>query len=1465
LAIAAAVLLLPAVLALCPWLVTEMFSSTYLPHGFCFLWNPRLIALHVVSDTVIWLSYMAISATLLHLVIGNRSKVPFPRIFLLFGAFIVACGFTHLLDVVVLWQPLYWLAGDVKLLTAFASLLTAVALPFYLPGVKSMLRNAKIAADNEHRFLAATNSSLDSFYILESIRDASGKIVDFRHAFVNSLAAGLINRRPEEVVGRSICELVPANREAGLVDKYAQVVETGEPMIYEFPLTGFEDVNASWLKIQIVKLDDGVAITCSDISESKRRELAIEENERRFVAVAESSLDSLFLLKSVRDAAGEIVDFRYLFVNSNASRMAGLERERLVGALVGDLMPAYRSQGFFDEYRRVAETGAPYTHEYRVVGYPTVSARWIRIQAVKLDDGVSVTASDISDRKRREEKSAENERRFLAAAESSMDSFFILDSLRAASGEIEDFRFAYVNPKAAALVSREPEQLIGHGLCELMPWHRDNGFLDRYRRVVETGESYIAEFPMDFEEVNASWVKHQVIKLDDGVAITVSDISERKRREDALAENERRFLAAAEGNLNNFYIFDSLRDVDGEIVDFRFAYVNRIGANFISREPGEVLGRLLTEIVPETVTEGYIEMFKHVVETGQPLSGEFPMDFKDVSASWMALQVTKLDDGVAVTSSDITQRKRRDALIAENERRFIAIAESSLDALFLLDSVRGPEGQILDFRFSFVNEIAARMVGRRRDRLVGQLLCELMPKHRERGLFDAYRRVAETGEPHAEEFAVDGLDDGIGAEWVRLQVVKLDAGVAVTASDTTARMRAAEELRRAKDAAEEANRAKSEFLANMSHEIRTPMNAILGMTHLALRAAPDARQLNYLTKINNAAQALLGIVNDILDFSKMEAGKMELERIPFSLQEVFDNLADVVAEKAGQQGIEIVFSIDREVPRYLVGDPLRLRQILINLVNNAVKFTPAGEIVVHVGMQESEGPEVRLVFSVRDTGIGMSREQISNLFRSFAQGDSSITRKYAGTGLGLVICKQLCGLMDGSISAESELGAGSTFVFTAAFGAAADAGPTPAHAQLGAILSKSILVVDDNLHVRQVLLAMLEAQGFAPSAVGSGEEALVWLRSESRAGRPCDLVLMDWRLEGIDGVETARRIKADRTLARTPAILMISAFEREVVLQAAAGFPFAGFLVKPVNESMLIDSIVTIFATESSDQPAQSGRALPAGPGSFRPELAGRRVLLVEDNEINRDLATELLGDLGISVALAVNGRDGIERVESEPFDLVLMDLQMPIMDGLTAARTIRANPRFRDLPILAMTAHAMSGDRERSLAAGMNDHITKPIHPSRLTEALLRWMPAKREREASAASAAAPIEDDVPADLPPFDVPLALARANGKPKLLRKLLLGFRARYADAAPELRGHVEAGRREDAERLAHSLKSAAATLEAHDLAAAAAAVETAFRARRLENLSDLIDDMEKALGPAVAAAASLEMSPAEISR
>ena len=631
--------------------------------------------------------------------------------------------------------------------------------------------------------------------------------------------------------------------------------------------------------------------------------------------------------------------------------------------------------------------------------------------------------------------------------------------------------------------------------------------------------------------------------------------------------------------------------------------------------------------------------------------------------------------------------------------------------------------------------------------------------------------------------------------------------------------------------AEAATRMKSDFLANMSHEIRTPMNAIIGMSRLALKADPDPKLRNYLGKILGAGEHLLGIVNDILDFSKIEAGKMTLERVPFDLNELLEHLSNLTAIKTDARRVELVFRVGRGVPARLVGDPLRLGQVLINLTNNAVKFTERGEIVVAVEVA-ARGPDaVTLRFSVSDTGIGMDEAQLAQLFQSFSQADGSITRRYGGTGLGLSISKQLVELMEGGIGVTSTPGVGSSFRFTVKLGVGEETGAVAAPgAPLQAV---RVLVVDDSETAREALVEMLDAFGVTAHAVASGEQALEMLTGTATRGAPYQVVLMDYMMPGWDGVETIRRIHAQAELAAPPAILMVSACTREAVQQQEGQLPLHGFLNKPVGPALLYHSLLQVLRPELAQANA------PARVDTGARELArlrGARILLVEDNTNNREVALDFLAAAPVQVDVAVHGLEALRMVQERDYDLVLMDIQMREMDGLTATRRIRAIERLRALPIVAMTAHAMAGDRDKSLAAGMNDHITKPIDPEQLLRALLTWIAP--ERLAGRINAGAPLpHPELAAPLDPVVLPaiggvdweLALAGVNGQQARLLKRVRSFVQEYRQAPRQLADALAAGEHAPVQALAHNLKSSAAYVGAHALSSQAALVEEKLRA------------------------------------
>ncbi len=719
------------------------------------------------------------------------------------------------------------------------------------------------------------------------------------------------------------------------------------------------------------------------------------------------------------------------------------------------------------------------------------------------------------------------------------------------------------------------------------------------------------------------------------------------------------------------------------------------------------------------------------------------------------------------------------------------------------------------------------------EQLLGKTAFDLFPKERASALHSADLEVMKATRPviEGERSLVDAQGNMV---WIQMTKVLLRnqkneiSGIVGVNRDITLRKLAEVGLYQAKEAAEAANRAKSEFLANMSHEIRTPMNGIIGMTELALQTSLTDEQRDFLTMVKTSADSLLTVINDVLDFSKIEAGKLEIDRTAFDLRENLEETIRSFSVRAGQKELELVSDIRSNVPQAVLGDPVRLRQVIVNLLGNAIKFTDQGEVVLQVDGKTMEGDTVELHFAIRDTGIGVPKEKQELIFESFAQADTSSKRKYGGTGLGLTISSRLVTMMGGKIWVESEAGQGSTFHFTMR---CESLPKMPEKIEGNASLNLvgiPVLVVDDNPTNRRILERTLCQWGMKPTLVASGWAALAELRRAKEIGQVPPLVLLDAQMPHLDGFSTAAKIKQDKGIASLTIMMLTSGGQRGDA-DKCKEVGISAYLTKPVRQEELRQAIQQVLGLKQK----RENESNLITRHSIRKTAAILRVLLAEDNAINRELAIRLLTKRGHAVEVATNGKLALDMLEGGYFDVILMDVQMPVVDGFEATAAIRSKEKFtgKHIPIIAMTAHAMKGDRERCLAAGMDEYISKPINAIELMEIL-----------ESFSDSTIPVSPPPEQALPALDKKVALTRVGGDQALLIDLGRLFSGESAKLLAAIR---DAADRKDIEALqnaAHSLKGSVATFAADEAFEAATKVEKLASSGDLTAINEAISSL-----------------------
>ena len=956
-----------------------------------------------------------------------------------------------------------------------------------------------------------------------------------------------------------------------------------------------------------------------------------------------------------------------------------------------------------------------------------------------------------------------------------------------------------------------------------------------------------------------------------GVSGLWLDISERKRAEAEFRRSKHLFATIIE----NIPAMVFVKRAD----KLSFEMVNRHAELTLGRSREQLLGKTDHDFFPPQQAAAFVGADRKLLATGQmvEIDQEAINTADGTTRHFTTRKVVLRDDAgrashVLGVSIDVTERKRASEVLhattrrLEQSERFIRTVTDNLPGMV---SYWGH-----DLRCQFANKFYNEWFGRSSAELLGIHMSELLGLE----LFDVYAPHVEgvlAGRPQS--FERDLLDPAgqVRHTWTNY-IPDFDdnggvRGFFVLASDVSELKRTElrlhelnEQMGRARDKAEAASVAKSEFVANMSHEIRTPMNAIIGLARLLEESPLERRERSYVGKIQMATQSLLNIVNDVLDFSKIEAGQMVLERRRFQIEHMLGSVAVLLANSAWARGVEPVFVLDPRVPAELVGDALRVEQILINLVGNAVKFTRQGEVVLSIRSVAEDAASVTVEFSVRDTGIGIGAAEQEHIFDAFSQGDSSTSRKYGGTGLGLAICRRMVDLMGGNISVSSTLGAGSDFRFRCRFERVAEepAG-TAADARAGGRPPPlSLLIIDDNASVRAMLEDWCAAQGWHSRSADGGAAGLALLRAHADGAQAADLVLLDAAMPGMDGISMLTEARADALLALPPVIMLVADQDSENLEHLADSLMLAGIVAKPATPARLLAAV-------SAVRDGRNGRSAPSVLPVSTPLsglLAGVRVLLVEDNEINQEVAQYILLHSGAHVAVAANGRLAVDLLAHTPdaWDVVLMDLQMPVMNGYEATRAIRALG-LADLPIVAMTANAMDEDRLRAIASGMNAHVAKPIDVDDMIATLTRLVPALAGAAGNGAAppgAPAAATPEVPASLPGIDLAAALHRFGGDYGAFLALLKRFENSQGDAVEETRRLLAAGQAQQAAQLLHRVCGVAANLGATHVASLAGAAEKALKAAPPQATASLLQQLENAMSEVIVAARTLPLPRSE---
>lgn len=1035
-------------------------------------------------------------------------------------------------------------------------------------------------------------------------------------------------------------------------------------------------------------------------------------------------------------------------------------------------------------------------------------------------------------------------RKLSRAVEQSGSTIVIADT----NGKIE-----YANRKFADSTGYTLEEALGNNPRILKSGHTSPEEYKNLWSTITSGREWHGEFhnrkkngDLYWESATISPITNESGKITHFLAVK-DDITERKIALEALSESEARMRALFSAMTDVIIAYDS---------DGRYLQISSNDQSQLSRLPDEFIGRTVSEMFPEQAAL-ILDTIRRTLETRKVTTIEYSLVIENAEL-WFSANVSPMSDNSVIwVARDITESKRNATELAREKQFFEALVQNSPVAIVVLDAG--------DQKILSSNPAFEKLYGYSSQEIVGRNLDELITDSSTYA--DAARITQNVSVSGVHAIGRRKRKDGT---FVDVEIFGVPVYVDGQKTGTLAMYHDITELMRAQLEAEESNRAKSEFLANMSHEIRTPMNGVMGMLELALDTELTAEQRDFLQTSLQSAEALLSLLNDILDFSKIESGRLDLEAINFNLRTAIEDVAYTLAKRAHDKGLEIACLVDPDLASDLRGDPGRLRQILVNLVGNAIKFTHQGEVIIRAETVQHTDTNATIRFSVQDTGIGIPYERQAAVFERFTQADGSTTRTYGGTGLGLTISKQLVELMGGKIGLTSTPGVGTTFWFEVTFELQPMEKPSVQALPLAPVenIAKArVLIVDDNQTNRMVLTKNVQALGARVDTVPSGAKALEVLRIAHRTGDPFHVVLLDMQMPGMDGEQTARAIKSDPSVKDVKILILTSMGQRgDAVRLEALGC--SGYLLKPVKQQMLFDAVAAVLG-RMEEQPT----TLITRHMLSEQRKNEYRLLLAEDNPVNQKLAVVLLQKAGYSVDAVDNGLKALEKVKSGHYSVVLMDVQMPEMDGFEATQKIRELEQSTGIhvPIIAMTAHAMSGDRERCIEAGMDDYITKPLEPRALFNAIDRWSQdaaAEEQTEASSGDGefetamefvAAPqfgaepvkrgpeLRAGVPVEEIPADLEGALHRFDGDRDFMKEMCRDLLANLPVLVEEIRSALQAGEMDALSRSSHTLKGLCANFNAGPSAALAAQLEQCGKQKNVVGAPRLLEQLEREVG------------------